>query len=271
MAKFGTPHCEYGLMGSKGVVMPYKNPGIGVYGLFSGNECLYVGASKQLKTRWGQHRRSLQHRKHINQKLQAEFDSGKQILFEVLESCKESELRQKEIEYIDVLKPTCNLMVYEGGNGLVHTKEWKKNMSVNNPSKRPEIKEKRREQLIKYNPSRDNLSARLKISTKLKEGYASGRLVPSMLGKHLSRELRMKMSEIRKNPSQEVRKKMSIAQKNRIAWEKKNGIVRENGMKGKHHTQETRQKLSEKQKELSRNRKRLQNGRFAKEGVNYER
>jgi group I intron endonuclease len=62
----------------------------------------YIGVSKNIKLRWGEHKSNLRRGKHEVERLQEEWnrDSADSFEFEILELCHCSEFCHKEPEYI---------------------------------------------------------------------------------------------------------------------------------------------------------------------------
>lgn len=114
----------------------------------------------------------------------------------IVEICSSEILGNREVYWIEQLKPECNLVAVRSSDGTPHSKEWRLNMSVNNPSKRPEVRIMRSEQLKKYNPSRDSADVREKLRVSaLKQFSERGH---PMLGRRLSDETKRKISEAQK-------------------------------------------------------------------------
>jgi len=71
---------------------------------------VYVGASKQITTRWKTHRRKLESGLHENSALQAAYNETEDVEFQMLESCDSTEdlaiLEMKWINRLDSLNPS---------------------------------------------------------------------------------------------------------------------------------------------------------------------
>ena len=93
------------------------------------NDKLYVGQSINIENRWTHHKSELNNNKHINDYLQNAWNKYGEdnFSFIVIEECKESELNEKEIYYINKYNSMNNgYNLCEGGNGIRgyrHTKE----------------------------------------------------------------------------------------------------------------------------------------------------
>ncbi len=150
--------------------MPFKKPIIGVYKISVNGKTLYVGSSQSILQRFAEHKSKLTKGQHVNTKLQSAVDDYgmNNIKFELLEVTSLKNLRIKEYEWTVRLKPKCNIMLIDEFGVSRHTEEHKRNMSINNPSKRPEVRIMRSLQLKKYNPARDSAEVRAKISASQK-------------------------------------------------------------------------------------------------------
>lgn len=93
------------------------------------NDKSYVGQSINIENRWTHHKSELNNNKHINDYLQNAWNKYGEdnFSFIVIEECKESELNEKEIYYINKYNSMNNgYNLCEGGNGIRgyrHTKE----------------------------------------------------------------------------------------------------------------------------------------------------
>ena len=93
------------------------------------NDKSYVGQSINIENRWIHHKSELNNNKHINDYLQNAWNKYGEdnFSFIVIEECKESELNEKEIYYINKYNSMNNgYNLCEGGNGIRgyrHTKE----------------------------------------------------------------------------------------------------------------------------------------------------
>ena len=138
---------------------------IGIYKVEIGKSLLYIGQSKDIRRRFYEHKSMLLNKKHTNRYLQNVCNKYgyEKLKFSVIEVLLPENLCQREAYWIKELKPRCNLMVVRDGDGTLHTEEWKLNMSINNPSKRPDVKILRSEHMKKHNPM-NNASSRKKMS-----------------------------------------------------------------------------------------------------------
>ena len=96
------------------------------------NGKFYVGSSRDLKFRWQQHRSDLRHNRHRNDKLQHSFNKygEENFLFEVIETCSEELLLEREQYFIDTTSPWFNLTPTAGSNyGWNHSDDTKKKIS----------------------------------------------------------------------------------------------------------------------------------------------
>lgn len=146
---------------------------IGIYKIELEDSLLYIGQSKDIQRRFYEHKSMLLRNKHTNIYLQniTNKHGYDKLTFALLEEVPEPELCVREAFFIKSLKPRCNLMVVRDGDGTLHTDEWKLNMSINNPSKRPEVKKMRSEQLKKNNPMH-NPESRRKMAESQKARWA---------------------------------------------------------------------------------------------------
>ena len=93
------------------------------------NDKSYVGQSINIENRWTHHKSELNNNRHINDYLQNAWNKYGEdnFSFIVIEECKESELNEKEIYYINKYNSMNNgYNLCEGGNGIRgyrHTKE----------------------------------------------------------------------------------------------------------------------------------------------------
>lgn len=105
----------------------------------------YIGSSKDVYTRLHRHKSDLIHKRHANVILQNIYNKYKDCMYgELLEVCKEKNLKVLEQKYINQLKPYINII-----------KDVEKNC--------PPMTKKRRQQ----------------ISNSLKKGYRDGRIQPT--------------------------------------------------------------------------------------------
>lgn len=126
------------------------------------NKRKYIGKSVNIRKRFYEHKRNLLNNKHTNKFLQRDFNKSgiNNFVFYIISEFKESELNEKEIDYIEFYKTTNNKFGYnltkggEGATGYKHTKEsrqkiseiqlgrrltaeWKKNISLSHKGNIP--------------------------------------------------------------------------------------------------------------------------------------
>lgn len=84
----------------------------GIYGIFDGDVCCYVGQSVQIGIRARhQHLRALKVNNHWNPRLQRKFNNGVKLTFKVLEGVEDrTKLTEREIFWYKELEPTCNIV-----------------------------------------------------------------------------------------------------------------------------------------------------------------
>lgn len=104
------------------------------------NNHLYVGSSKNLKHRKGQHFSTLKHNKHRNYHLQCAYNKygGENFIFEIIEiievevSILQDTLLKREQYWIDTLHPEYNIAQTAGScSGYHHTEDAKRRISQN--------------------------------------------------------------------------------------------------------------------------------------------
>lgn len=122
----------------------YSYPIIGIYKITSPNNRIYIGQSTNIEKRWYDYHHYGIKSQH---KLRRSFKKYgiENHKFEILEECNESELNQKEIEYIKKFK--ClkeGLNIKEGGIGGKMSQSVKDKISKSNKGKKrsEEIKKK---------------------------------------------------------------------------------------------------------------------------------
>jgi group I intron endonuclease len=69
---------------------------------------MYIGQSNKLETRWLHHRKTLRKNKHFNEHLQNSFSFYGETNFDykIIEECKEEELNDREVYWIDYFNTT---------------------------------------------------------------------------------------------------------------------------------------------------------------------
>lgn len=71
---------------------------------------IYIGSSKDIRTRWSRHKRDLHTQKHSNTYLQLAYNKyGKDnFLWEIIEECCSAQVTEREQHYLDLLLPFGN-------------------------------------------------------------------------------------------------------------------------------------------------------------------
>lgn len=88
-----------------------KNTTSGIYSIWAGNRCVYVGKSSNLLKRWAQHKSLVERKIHwIN-----EFNlfHTKELSFRVEKYCRGKKMNTLEKEYIKALEPIFNSKLVE--------------------------------------------------------------------------------------------------------------------------------------------------------------
>lgn len=90
--------------------MKYINRNSGIYGIFSGSACLYIGCTKNFYDRYNQHVKMLNNQKHHNEVLQeySEIVGVRNLRFEVIFPCSEKDLILYERYFIKFFSPIAN-------------------------------------------------------------------------------------------------------------------------------------------------------------------
>jgi len=124
----------------------------GIYKISSkiNSKRIYVGSAINIKRRWNDHLSQLRKNIHHSPKMQSHFNKygEEDLVFEILLTCEEKELIEKEQFFIDALKPWFNCCPTAGSQlGCIRTKESRKKMSdsakcVKHTSLSPEIRQK---------------------------------------------------------------------------------------------------------------------------------
>ena len=184
------------------------------------NNKVYVGQSTDIYTRWTTHRNELNNNRHHNIYLQKSWNKygEENFQFDILESCAEDSLDEKECYYIELLnsidkKYGYNLVsggssnkkfsedvlkrMSEAQTGRKHSDETKKKIGDAN---RGRIKSREEIEKIRNSHKRENLS-----------DETLNKMSISKKGKKFSVETRKKLSESHKNRvvTDETRKKLS--------------------------------------------------------------
>lgn len=101
----------------------------GIYKIELNNKCLYVGQSKDIKRRWSEHRRHLRQNKHDNIYLQRIYNKHNNFKFSIVEEADANNINEKELYYIEELKPLCNMQIPNKNGSYTVTEQSKKRMS----------------------------------------------------------------------------------------------------------------------------------------------
>lgn len=146
-----------------------------IYKLIIGDK-FYIGGTKRgLGYRRPQHLACLRDGVHGNYKIQELYNQGKEIEIEILEFCERDEVLKIEQKYLDMYKddPNCLNIAFVAGSqkGVKRTEAHKKAVGE---ASRKAWKEK---------PQVFNQERIAKMSSTMKEGYASGRIIPSRKGR----------------------------------------------------------------------------------------
>jgi group I intron endonuclease len=150
------------------------------------NHKKYIGQSNDIHKRWNSHRRELKNQNHGNKYFQREWNKyGKEnFLFYILEVCKEAELDNKEIFYINKFSTyVSGYNLTTGGEGRrgYHLTEEQKNTIKNS---RPNFKhsEETKKYISKIQTGRklpDEWKDHISISHKKR--IASGDIIPNII------------------------------------------------------------------------------------------
>ena len=87
----------------------------------------YIGSSKDIKRRWKEHKKPSVWKKYPNSQLYQDMQEyGKdKFVFEVIEEAEIGQLKEKEQQFIEILKPTYNQMNAKGLD-IERRKEYQK-------------------------------------------------------------------------------------------------------------------------------------------------
>ena len=110
----------------------------------------YIGSSKNVKKRWTEHKRKSMWKQNPNKQLYQDMQKYgvDKFEFEVLEEAEIEELKEKEQQFIETLKPTYNSCNAKGWD-VERRKEYKKEYEKSD--KRKEYKKEYDNQLCCYN------------------------------------------------------------------------------------------------------------------------
>lgn len=202
----------------------------GIYKITSPSGKIYIGQSSNLKKRYFEYKNALCKKQAAlyNTIIKYGFESLK---FEIICFCKEDELNELEIKYIEQFNSfdTANgLNLKSGGRFFKFSTETKERMSKTR-----------------------------------KELYSQGKIIPPNKGKHLSEETKLKLRIFNTGKAAAFKgRKHSEKSKELIRWKRKNQVItashrlslsrafsgEKNPMFGKTHSGEVRKKISEKVK-----------------------
>lgn len=146
-----------------------------VYKLIIGEKFYIGGTTRGLGRRKHQHSADLRDGAHKNYNIQELYDQGKEIEIEILEFCEKDQVLEIEQKYLDMAKdnPNClNICFFAGSvKGITRGEEHKR--AIGEGSRKS----------WKERPQVFNQERRTKMSNTMKEGYASGRIMPSCKGR----------------------------------------------------------------------------------------
>ena len=146
-----------------------------IYKLIIENK-FYIGGTKRgLANRKSQHLACLRDGAHGNYKIQELYNQGKKIEFEILEFCERDEVLAVEQKYLDLAKdnPNCLNIVFVAGSvkGIKRSPEHIKAIGQGSSN------------FWKTAPKHVIEARKAKASKSMKEGYASGRIIPHGKGR----------------------------------------------------------------------------------------
>jgi group I intron endonuclease len=81
-------------------------------------QCVYIGSSEDIYSRWSKHRREMFYNKHKNSKIQNHYNKYglDDFIFEIIEECSLEDKLPKEQYYIDTFKPWFNINLVAGNS-----------------------------------------------------------------------------------------------------------------------------------------------------------
>jgi group I intron endonuclease len=204
----------------------------------------YIGSSIDIYNRWKLHLRALKNNRHHSQKLQRHYNkySGEDLAFDILLTCTEEELIEKEQLFINAMKPWFNSCPIAGSR--LHSSVSKET--------RNKIRESLRGRIIspevRAKMGGGNRGKHLSAEHKRKIGIANR-------GRRMSEEQKRALSEKvkgEKSPrwgtklSKEYCDKMSIGMKR--VWREGKERGDKMSMTGRRHTEESRRKMGDHQR-----------------------
>ena len=102
----------------------------GIYKIVCNGECIYIGQSINLRDRKSSHLRRLRKNNHYNIYLQRLFNKYKDnFIFEKIEECEPDKLTEREMFWINKLKPICNMQIPSDSTHFTITEQSRKKMS----------------------------------------------------------------------------------------------------------------------------------------------
>ena len=118
----------------------------------------YIGSSKDINRRWTQHKRPSRWNDNPNNPLYLDMRKYgiENFVFEVIEEAEENFLKEKEQQFIEMLKPTYNQMNAKGLNierQKEYKKEYHKTEKYKEYNKKYEKSDKRKKYKKEYNKS----------------------------------------------------------------------------------------------------------------------
>ena len=101
-----------------------------IYKINCNDVCVYVGQSINLKSRKASHLRKLRKNVHYNKYLQRLYNKYKEtFVFSKLEECSPDLLTEREMYWIEELKPKCNMQIPSDSTHFTITEQSRKKMS----------------------------------------------------------------------------------------------------------------------------------------------
>lgn len=93
-------------------------PPSGVYAISRNRVCVYIGASGNMRARWGNHRTALRRGNHTNKKLLALYKNEEDALWSFHQITEELHATSMSIEkaLIRTLRPVANIAIYDVQN-----------------------------------------------------------------------------------------------------------------------------------------------------------
>lgn len=183
------------------------------------NGSRYVGSSKNIESRWAEHRKRLGLKTHFNPYMQRSWSKyGKDSFqIETLENVTEDRLLEREQYYIDTLNPEFNIAPYAGRpttEGIERTEQWLSNMSAGNKRHwRGLSDEEKAARVAKTSRPHTEESKKL-ISQKVRKAYAENRIPRKR--KPLTEEQKVNILAGMEN---HLSQKRAAAAARRVKWE----------------------------------------------------